>query len=730
MIRREAVPQPPRPAFVASFQFAVRGEIARARRRRTARRARLAIAATAAALLMCAAPATPAAANPGLRLGPFIQSVLGERATVLWFSGEEKPGTVRYGLAADKLDRTASSVVRLMPEEVRAKSTFAHETVLTALPAGRDVYYRLTDPADPLGVACFRSDPGPSGTIQFVCGGDEVYFDPYLPFLKARGIRLDLVVDSGDYQSRVGRYGRPWWREIPVYISWGNHNIPATEKHWWALPGDKVGFDFELGPALFAFSTRSADAKANAGWKIAAGHSEVISNGKGANSTNAAANFAAAGFALRCNGNDHHFDRTYPVRGDRRDPSGTVFLTHGGYSEPTKLVRPAVSNYYGCSADVASLLPLVTVSPGRLELRVLLHRDGEFLPEKEWPRAWPGRANPPRDYPHEWDYYVRVKDPQYAGKMVEAIRAAIKAGKTDEGTLAVVRELGGLVESGAVEPLTELLKLATDTKLRREIALALDRIGEPRAMPALKTLAGDRDPMARIAVARFFAKFGNERDAADLAAFAKDDEDAGGNHGPATVCPQKYYAEGLMLRIGGPLACRLAPELLDAAPHYADYVLRMLMRDESERKLPALRALADRLLAVGARLDRSTASLANALGPIAQGPEDVARLVRLGEKLNKGDGWEGIAAGLSRNGSKEHVRLLVKGYRQVAPTTTTRLGAAAAIRKALQELTGLELPDPVVGAGKQTTLDRAKVNEGARLAEEWADKRAGDNAVK
>jgi plasmid stabilization system protein ParE len=677
--------------------------------------------------LICAGSA--GAAESALRVGPFIQSVLGEKATVLWFGDAGEPGTVRYGLAADRLDRTARSVVRPMPEDARPKVRFAHEAALTGLPAGKDVYYRVTDPEDPRGVARFRSDPGPKGTITFVCGGDEVYLDPYLPFLKARGIRLDMALDLGDYQSKGARYGRPWWREVPAYMAWGNHNEPDSEKHGWALPGDKVSYTFTLGPAFFAMTADAAPGGEQAAWKIAAEHYEIISNGKQANNTEAAARFAAAGYALRLNGNDHSCARTYPVDGPRRDPEGTVFLTHGGYHERTKVVNPNISTWYIYNAESVSLLPIITVSPERLEVRVRMHRAGEFLPKSEWPEDWPAGAGAPRDYPHEWDYYVRVKNPAYADRMLETLRAAIKAGRADDKTAAAVRELGGLVESRAVAPLVELLKMAKGARLRREIAFALDRIGDPGAMPVMKTLAGDKDPMTRIAAAQFFAKFGDEQDAKDLAAFLKDDQNPTGGHAPASVCPQQYYVEGLMLRIGGPEARRLAPELLDVHPDYAATALLALARDESQERAPAIRACVGRMLAADGSLDSLAAPLADLLGPITEGPGDLARLVRLAEKFGARGGWKGVAQGLSRAGARQHVPLLVKGYRLVGPTGRRGIGDASAIRSALEHLTDLGLPDPVVGAGRAATLDRAKVEAGAAKAEEWARKHPGDDAA-
>lgn len=677
--------------------------------------------ALAAALLAMPQPMTAAEDAPaGLRYGPFIQSVLGEKATVLWFGDGDKPGKVRYGLAADKLDRTADSTVRALPKEAGMRAAFAHEAVLTGLPPGSDIHYRLIEPADPRPAGCFRSDPGPRGTIRFICAGDEVYFEPYLPFLKANGIRLDFVLDSGDYQSRLGRYGRPWWRDVPVYLSWGNHNTPENEKHQWALPGNKLAYEFELGPAFFAFSFSSGPVQtaSRAAWRIAAEHPEIISNGKGANGTQRAARFSEAGYALRLNGNDHRYDRTYPVWGERRDPCGTVFLTHGGYMEATRFVRPAVSNYYVCQPEQCVLLPLVTISPQRLEVRVLLHNKGEVLPRKDWPADWPADAEPPRDYPHEWDYYVRVKDPQYAPTLLGSLQGMLKTRKAGADAQAVVRELGGLVEARAVASLTQLLQIAPDEALRREIALALDRIGEPNAMAAMKTLAADKNPMTRIAAARFFAKFGTERDAAELAAFAKDDEGLAGKRGAPNVCPQKYYIEGLMLRIGGAEAYRLAGDLFGADPHYSACVLNMLARDQGERKLPMLRSLVDRLL-TGKELEAYAAQLAAAFAPVAQGDQDVARLEGLAGKLPKLDGWDAIAAGLAANRARQHVPLLVKAYRRSA-SGRGAVAAAAAIRKALAELTGLSLPDPVTGTGKQATLNKAKLEEGAKLAEQWA----------
>ncbi len=659
------------------------------------------------------------AAESALRAGPFIQSVIGEKAVVLWFSDSPEPGTVRYGLAADRLDRTARSAVRPMPEGARPKARFAHEATLTGLAAGQDVYYRLTDPEDPRGAARFRSDPGPTGTITFICGGDEVYFDPYLPFLKARGIRLDMALDLGDYQSRGRRYGPSWWRETPAYIAWGNHNEPESEKQGWALPGDKVAYTFTLGPAFFAVNIDAPAGGEQAAWKIAAEHYEIISNGKQANNVEAAARFAAAGYALRLNGNDHSCARTYPVDGPRRDPEGTVFFTHGGYHERTKVVNPNISSWYIYHGETVSLLPIITVSPDRLELRTLMHRAGEVLPKDQWPEDWPADAPPPRDYPHEWDYYVRVKDAAYADRMLETLRAAVRAGRAGDRALAAVRELGGLVEARAVAPLAELATKAKAPALRREIAFALDRIGDPGAMPTMKTFAADQDPMTRIAVAQFFAKFGDAQDARDLAAFLKDDQNPSGGHGAATVCPQQYYVEGLMLRIGGPRARRLAPELLDVHPDYAATALLALAREESEEREPAIRACADRVLAAEGSLDSQAAPLADLLGPFAEGPEDVARLAGLAEKLGKRGGWQGVAEGLARAGAVRHVPLLIKGYRRVGPTGRRGIAHASALRSALQQLTGLDLPDPVVGEGRGAKLDRDKVEAGAAMAEAW-----------
>ena len=676
------------------------------------------------ALCQEASEETLAADPAALRLGPFIQSVLGGKATVLWFSDGDKPGTVKYGLAADKLDRTATSVARAIPPEVKAKGKFAHEALLTDLPAGKDVYYRLTDPADPVGTACFRSDPGAAGTITVIAAGDEIYFDAYLPFLKARGIRPDMFIDLGDYQSRVHRYGRPWWRNVPSYIAWGSHNDAQTEKHLWALPGNKITYAFDFGPAFFAFRRPAQDVKTQAAWKVLSRHEPVITNGKGGGfNVKSAVAITKAGYDLFCAGHVHRYDRSYPINGERRALGGTVFLTHGGRRDDTNAVQPAISNYYRCEDSVV-VLPILTFSPDRFELRTLVHTAGDFLPDEARPKDWPEKWGKPKDFPHEWDYYVRVKDPQYAAGKVAALRPAVKAGQTDAETTATVRELGGLGEPAAAQPLMALLKIAKDATLRREIALALDRIGDPAAMAAMKTLDGDDDVMTRVAVARFFAKFGKKADAPDLAALAEDDRDAGGNCGPTNVSPRKYLMEGLMLRIGGATAYRLAPDLLAVDGHYAGCVLKMVTRDPSgTNRLAILRSLADWAIR-HARFSSEAAGFLAALGPVADGPKDVERLVRLASK-SKGKACDALAVGLARNGAKQHVGLLVGGYRRTAGRRHAA-DQALTIRKALKALTGLELPDP--GAGRDDEPDPAKVEEGAKMVDQWIEKTEGTKA--
>ncbi|MFW6125325.1 MAG: hypothetical protein ACOC46_04185, partial [Pirellulales bacterium] len=133
--------------------------------------------------------------------------------------------------------------------------------------------------------------------------------------------------------------------------------------------------------------------------------------------------------------------------------------------------------------------------------------------------------------------------------------------------------------------------------------------------------------------------------------------------------------------------------------------------------LDVLRGLADWAIE-HARFSSQAARFLAALGPAADGAEDVQRLVQLAGK-SKGKAYHALAVGLANNGARQHVGLLVGGYRRTAGRRHAA-DHARTIRKALQTLTGLELPDP--GAGRHDEPDPAKVEEGARMVAQWIAK--------
>ncbi len=159
--------------------------------------------------------------------GPYLQSLLSDRVTVLWRTPLDLPGAVEYGEAADFSDsRRVES----------AGPSAAQEVTLTGLQPGRRYHYRAWAGTSPSSPASFRTLPA-TGTLDFVLFGDSGSGHA-AQFSVARVLSRrspDLVIHLGDVvypyfttgltDTRCLSVYRRLLRTTAFYATWGNHDL-------------------------------------------------------------------------------------------------------------------------------------------------------------------------------------------------------------------------------------------------------------------------------------------------------------------------------------------------------------------------------------------------------------------------------------------------------------------------------------------------------------------------
>lgn len=160
--------------------------------------------------------------------GPYLQSVLQDRATVLWRTPAPIAGQVEFGIG-DSLDEVVVGPVSAI-----------QELTLTGLRPGTRYSYRVrsgTGPEAPVSpVLSFRTLPA-TGDLKFILFGDSGA-GSWAQFKVARQLALtpaDLMVHLGDVvyprfsvgltDTRCLSVYREKLRTTPFYFTWGNHDL-------------------------------------------------------------------------------------------------------------------------------------------------------------------------------------------------------------------------------------------------------------------------------------------------------------------------------------------------------------------------------------------------------------------------------------------------------------------------------------------------------------------------
>ena len=205
---------------------------------------------------------------------PYLQGGDRDWVTVSWETNVAGFGSVRWGLAPDRLDR------RVVAPEIAGAH---HEMTLTNLPPNSTIYYRAeTDPVKgstarvDAPVRSFRSQPLKGETYRFIAYGD-VRTNPDIHAALTRRMWDDalaadarFVVNTGDL-TELGSPWDGWQREffepalpimsrLPFFASLGNHEgNHEAYYHYMALPGNEAWYTFERGDAAFFAINSSGD---------------------------------------------------------------------------------------------------------------------------------------------------------------------------------------------------------------------------------------------------------------------------------------------------------------------------------------------------------------------------------------------------------------------------------------------------------------------------------------
>jgi 3',5'-cyclic AMP phosphodiesterase CpdA len=315
---------------------------------------------------------TPLSVPVRLRRYPYVQNVVGDRATIVWFTDAPASGEVAVGPTA------ALGAVALSNGGAPATR---HEVEVSGLAPGARAFYRVASNGVPLGpVERFRAAPdgstagftmaviGDSGTgssRQWQVARQIEAFDPDM--LLHTG---DVIYPYGEASKYDPHFFQPYRdiaRGAPFFMSMGNHDIltsfggPYLDA--FVLPrnardNSEKYYSFEYGNAKFIALDSSLSfiipgsgqhlwlidelSKPRPDWLFVYFHHPPYSTGTHGSDYMlrylASPLFEQAEVDVVFTGHDHHFERTHAVRDFASGKRGVVYYVTGGAGAATRSV--------------------------------------------------------------------------------------------------------------------------------------------------------------------------------------------------------------------------------------------------------------------------------------------------------------------------------------------------------------------------------------------------------
>lgn len=410
--------------------------------------------------------------------GPYLQNPTDSTVTVMWRVNAPAAGTVHAG------GRTF-------------RETEPGRALVSGLP-GEDIGYRVTvdGVSSPAGTIPGRT----ADSLRLAFFGDSRGNPPVVRALSDRMLARDpdVVLHSGDFVYD-GRNEAEWdpeffepaavlLRSVPVLPAIGNHEHdhrsyydafevpvadPVRPEAWYSVDLGLVHLtvlDTNPVSGLLAAGTAQrrwleADlAAAEAPWTVVMFHHPLYSSGRhGSNEVlrdRLAPLFESSKVDLLVAGHDHCYERTWPMRDGRRDPTGVVHVVSGGGGA---VLYPVGRSGWTAVSESDYHYGVIRATRDRLDADVLDAGDREI------------------------DAFSLMKRDEVA-RIVGTVE--------DAGTPRAIRDLGRLGHAEHA-PLVARHAGSPDVVVRRATAEALSRISDVGSAAALSTLSRDADDEVR-----------------------------------------------------------------------------------------------------------------------------------------------------------------------------------------------------------------------------------------
>jgi len=303
-----------------------------------------------------------------LTRGPYLQSVAGTSAIVVWQTAAPGSSRVEYGVGG----YTASID---LPDP-----TVEHVITLTDLITGTEVIYRVSTDGVELASGSFRTAAAPDQSFTFAVIGDSGTGSTGQVAVADRMVALDpqLVLHTGDVVYPDGQaagydpfFFNPYQtlaKRAPIYPTLGNHdyhsqsgqpyldafylphNNPAQTERYYSFDWGNAHFtalDFNTGPDAAQLDWLKNDlASTDKPWKFVFYHQAIYSSGPHGHEDWVTAKrallapiFEQYKVDVVFNGHDHDYERTQPI-------NGVLYIVSGGGGGPLYQVNPQSFSAY------------------------------------------------------------------------------------------------------------------------------------------------------------------------------------------------------------------------------------------------------------------------------------------------------------------------------------------------------------------------------------------------
>ncbi|MCX5757079.1 MAG: metallophosphoesterase [Candidatus Hydrogenedentes bacterium] len=456
-----------------------------------------------------------AAAAQGFHLGPHVQNVTKDGATIIWETKDEMPGEVAFGVDGQFAQKASE-----------AQPATIHRVRLSGLQPDTTYAYRIKAGTEEK-TASFKTAPASERPIVFAFIGDSRRWDQrwqethMTESLLGHGI--EFLVDNGDLV--LNGHDKSLWPEhferfaglmekLMVISGRGNHEGARTldtGNDWFAkyheLPGKGEPFSvFDWGNTHFvlvsmdavAGSAEELDADLGANkhkYTVVLFHQPVYCAGyllpdnsryeNGKSLANIARVLEKHGVPLVLAGHTHIYERVLPLRDDHRDDrNGTAYIVQGGdinanypdwwtaFSDDKETMDMPTYTVVACNEDGIDLSTFVW---GKQEKKII-EADHVILRADERKAAellasLPGLSG---------DALLKAIETLGAMLHQPAAKALLSYLDKPETQLAAARALRSISDAGVAESLLPYLAKA-EPAARRELARAIE-IAMPDSM--------------------------------------------------------------------------------------------------------------------------------------------------------------------------------------------------------------------------------------------------------